>query len=104
MNKLPITIVQPGDVVYVDISTFSEAWYQDLGLPDPFHVRYIMEWRITGWKKNPTSLYAYSPLYNQYYIVKQDGALNWCRWKDINDSMVLLTAEHLVTYPLLRSG
>jgi hypothetical protein len=102
VNKQPITTLQPGETIYVDIRTWGEGWYQTLGLPDMFNTRYVDKWEITGWKKEPLSLFGRSSFYGQFYILNHVGVLNWGRWKELEEGMVVLTAEMLDLYPLLR--
>ena len=102
MNKQPITTLQPGETIYVDIRTWGEGWYQTLGLPDMFHTRYVDKWEITGWKKEPFSLFGRSSFYGQFYILNHAGVLKWGRWRELEHGMIVLTAEMLELYPLLR--
>ena len=102
LNKQPITLRAPGDVIYVDIRTFGEDWYQVSQLPDLYHIRYVDAWTITGWKKEPFALYGYSDVFKKYYILKHDGVLDWGRWTTLTPHMVLLTLEHLDRYPNLK--
>ena len=102
LNKQPITLVKPGDTIYVDIRTFGESWYQGSGLPGLYHVRYVDAWGITGWKKEPYSLFAYSNIFKAYYILKHDGVLSWGRWAVVEVGMVLMNIEHLNQYPNLK--
>ena len=102
VNKQPITSLQPGETIYVDIRTWGEVWYQTLGLPDMFNTRYVDKWEITGWKKEPLSLFGRSLTYGQFYILNHAGVLKWGRWRELEDGMIVLTAEMLELYPLLR--
>ena len=102
VNKQPITSLQPGETIYVDIRTWGEVWYQTLGLPDMFNTRYVDKWEITGWKKEPLSLFGRSVTYGQFYILNHAGVLKWGRWRELEDGMIVLTAEMLELYPLLR--
>jgi len=101
LNKQPITLRQPGDVIYVDIRTFGEEWYQASNLPDLYRVRYVDAWTITGWKKEPYVLYGHSDIFKKYYILKHDGVLDWARWTVLTNDMVLLNMDHLQAYPNL---
>ena len=102
INKTPTTLIQPGDVVFVDIRTYKDAWFQTIGLLDMFHIRYVVEWHITQWKKEPLQLFAHCPLFHTDYVVHHEGALNWCRWKVLGATDVLLTEQWLREYPRLK--
>jgi hypothetical protein len=102
VNKQPIISLQPGESIYVDIRTWGEQWYQSIGLPDMFTTRYVDKWDITGWKREPFSLYGRSALDGKYYVLNHAGVLNWGRWKEVVEGMIVLTHEMLDLYPLLR--
>eukprot|EP01036_Dinobryon_divergens_P038922 gene38922-51168_t len=78
VNKQPITTLQPGETIYVELRTWGEGWYQTLGLPDMFHTRYV---------DNST----FSTM-----------LVNWGPWRELEAGMVVLTAEMLDLYPFLR--
>ena len=101
-NKQPIISLQPGESIYVDIRTWGEQWYQSIGLPDMSTTRYVDKWEITGWKREPFSLYGRSALDGKYYVLNHAGVLNWGRWKEVVEGMIVLTHEMLDLYPLLR--
>ena len=44
-----ITLVQPGDIVYVDIRSFQYDLYDDLNLDDKYHLRYVVHLEYTRW-------------------------------------------------------
>ena len=92
VKKQPITTLQPGETIYVDIRTWVEGWYQTLGLPDMFNTRYVDKWEITGWKKEPLSLFVgRSSFYGQFFILNHVGVLNWGRWRKLEEGMIVLT-------------
>ena len=49
MRDQQITLVQPGDVVYVDIRSFQYDLYDDLNLDDKYHLRYVVRLEYTRW-------------------------------------------------------
>jgi hypothetical protein len=103
VNKQPITSLQPGETIYVNIRTWGEQWYQSLGLPDMFTTQYVDHWDITSWKKEPFSLYGRSALDGKFYVLNHAGVLDWGRWKELAEGMVELTPTMLDVYPLLRA-
>jgi hypothetical protein len=103
VNKQPITTLQPGETIYVDIRTWGALWYQSIGLPDMYTTRYVDKWEITSWKREPFSLYARSALYGKFYVLNHAGVLNWGRWKLLSEEMIELTPAMFDIYPLLRA-
>ena len=67
-----------------------------------YNTRYVDKWEIIGWKKEPLSLFGGSSFYGQFYIINHVGVLNWGRWKELEEGKIVLTAEMLDLYPLLR--
>jgi len=49
LNKLPITEVEPGDIVLVDLRCYGATWYAALPLPDLFHKVYVVHYKYTSW-------------------------------------------------------
>jgi hypothetical protein len=49
VNKLPITTVQPGDCVYVDIRFLGDRWYESLDMPSWQTSSYVLKVRYTHW-------------------------------------------------------
>ena len=49
LNAQPITSVQIGDTVYVDLKVFGGRWYESLDLPDWRETSYVMEFTYTHW-------------------------------------------------------
>ena len=49
MRDQQITLVQPGDIVFVDIRSFQYDLYEDLNLDDKYHMRYVVRLEYTKW-------------------------------------------------------
>jgi hypothetical protein len=50
INSTPITEVQPGQAVYVDLrSRGNAAWYHSIGLPDPDRLTYVLPCIYQHW-------------------------------------------------------
>jgi hypothetical protein len=45
-----ITLVQPGDIVFVDIRNFQYDLYDDLNIDDKYHMRYVVRLEYTRWE------------------------------------------------------
>ena len=44
-----ITLVQPGDIVFVDIRSFQYDLYDNLDIDDKYHLRYVVRLEYTRW-------------------------------------------------------
>jgi hypothetical protein len=68
LNKSPITEVQPGDTVYVDLRSYGATWYHNLPLPDKDHTTYYLAYRYTRWiGRQKLKIEAYCPVFNEYF-------------------------------------
>jgi len=49
---LPITEVEPGDLVYVDLRCYQYEWFNSLQLPNSDTITYLLIYRYTKWSNN----------------------------------------------------
>ena len=47
-----ISLVVPGDVVYVDLRSYEYEWYSTLNLPDADYSTYVVPLAYTSWYNN----------------------------------------------------
>ena len=107
MRKEPITAVQPGDTVFIDLRFFGDDWYEALDLPDAQHSSYVCEFQYTHWyhKTSKSKLSGRFPVLNESYSL--DGYFIYC-WgssKTLDTSSMQLVDEDFVArYPsILRN-
>ena len=108
LKKTPITAVQPGDTVYVDLRWYGAAWYDTLALPDKEHIHYIIEYKYTKWiGKNHLKIEATCELFDERWkldhaFVKQYGSKTKQYWKNNKDiKFKIVDKDLLTTYPEL---
>jgi hypothetical protein len=107
INDLPITSVAPGDSVYVDLRWYGRyaSWYQQLGLPDPDHSRYVVRFDYTKWSRNGSKIEARCLVFGDHF--KGTKALNgyfvfaWGSKKVFTPDMILVDEDLIVAYPSL---
>jgi hypothetical protein len=104
-NKLPITRVRPKDEVFVDIRVYGEVWYTSIGLPDQFHIKYVVKWKYLSWSnKLQTKILVSCPMMGPDFSIDHSTVLNWGSTKLFNDNLMqLVTAEMMVKFPLLKA-
>ena len=85
LNKTPITLVQPGDIVYVDIRCYSATWYANLPLPDKDHVTYLVEYVYKKWIGNKKlKLSVYCPVFKETFTVDHRFVKQYGHYKSFN--------------------
>ena len=102
-DREPITSVQPGDIVFVDIRSYGATWYQQLELPDCDFLTYVVEHKYAEWDNDKhTEITAICKLFDERfnhrgYFVHAYGSIK------VFDStaMVLLDAEWTKRFPKL---
>jgi hypothetical protein len=63
-----ITLVQPGDIVFVDIRSFQYDLYDDLNLDDKYHMRYVVRLEYTRWAgRQQRSIDGYAQVFQTTY-------------------------------------
>ena len=50
LNKRPITEVEPGDSVYVDLRAWNPIWYDQLELPNAYEILHVVLCQYTEWR------------------------------------------------------
>ena len=105
INKQPITAVKPGsDTYFINLRTWGEKWYQDLQLPDMYHIKYVMEVQYVKWgNKERTKIICKSLLTGEVYRAESHwwvfayGTYN----SFDNATMVLVDDEFASKYPAI---
>lgn len=70
IKSTPITIILPGDTVFVDLRSWGELWYQKLSIPDPDHIRYYVRGKYLRYSnKSRTKIWMEYPDFRERAIV-----------------------------------
>ena len=103
LNRQDISAVKPGDLVYLDLRFFGDAWYESLQLPDFDTTSYVMEMRYTKWyhKSSKRKITGNLILLTQHSY-SLDGYLVHC-WGSVKvfdpSTMVLVNDDMIKRYP-----
>jgi hypothetical protein len=98
-NKMPITIVQPGDTVYVDIRYFGFIWYDKLLLPDSVHSRYMVEMMYIDISKSLRKITAKCELFDEELVFDHYTVIRFGTNKVIKENMQLIDTNFCIKYP-----
>ena len=93
MNRTPITGVQPGDIVYVNIRFFDTNLYDNqLQLEDKYHIKYVVKMQYTRWSsKAHTVIDAKVPAFLNTYELPTSFVYRWGSCRELSGDMVEVT-------------
>jgi hypothetical protein len=99
----PITEIGPGESAYVDIRSYSTQWYAGLGLPDPKHNTYVVQYRRhTNWggknRNDCNRLVAICDLFDERHIVNHEFVQRYGQWRQLLPHMTLVDKTMLLVY------
>ena len=103
LSQSPITLVQPGSTVYVNIRFYNELWYSQLNLSDCYHIQYYVPFLYTNWVDNDhCKIRATCPLFQEEYRSLNNIFVTlWGSRLLFEESTttVLVNQEFVATYP-----
>jgi hypothetical protein len=109
IKSSPITLVKPGDTVFVDIRSWGSHWYSQLNLPDLDHSIYVVPLIYTKWANSKrTKLEGSVPIFNEHWAGRKSldafFVFSWGSKHDFNQDLMTLVDENLlILYPSLLS-
>lgn len=98
----PITEINIGDVVYVDLRTYQSAWYDSLSLPDKYTHQYVLKYNYVRFKLNNTQVLMHCIVFNEYFWVKRDFVLRYGLVRNVPESATLITKEFADAHPEIK--
>ena len=107
LNKTPITEVEPGDTVLVDLRSYGATWYNHLHLPDKDHITYLVPYRYTKWiGSKRLKIEGHCPLFNETFpldhlFVSQYGTRDKNSWIKSGAQFCIVDKAMLKKYPEL---
>ena len=102
IKRSPITEIQPGESVYVDLRSFGPIWYDTLPIPDKYTRKYVVLFTYTAWPSpNHLTISATCPIFNEtfprldHFFVHCYGTI-----KAFNSAnMILIDTDFVRQYP-----
>ena len=105
INSQPITEIEPGQTVYVNIRYFGFDEYDArVNLPDKFHTVYVIPFVYKKWAgTHHLSLDGYFPLLGNrlLYNVNHLFVHSWGHTRVLEPHMIVITDEHVIQFPRL---
>lgn len=106
LDRTPITSVQQGDTVYVDIRTYSlednGGWYDSLQLPDAYTKKYVMKAIYSKVVHERNIITIKIPIYRDTFSWNHSSVLWYGSDTTLTDDMILVDRELLSRYPQLN--
>ena len=103
-RREPITSVDIGDTVYVDLRFFGDPWYESLNLPDWQDNSYVVEFKYTHWyhKISKAKISATFILTGQSFAFDSYLVFAWGSQKAFNqETMTLVDRSLAEDYPAI---
>ena len=102
LRKERITVVQPDDVVYVELRcAFGLAWYDTLDIPDKYDIIYVVAVQYIKWRNSSHKFIQPKVLVLDEIMRDWDNydVVTYGSCKELSDDMYLIDANFVVKYP-----
>ena len=101
LNRFPITEVNPGDSVYVDLCFYGGGWYNSLDLPSSDSLRYVAMFTYVKWynKTIRTKIVAQCALFYEEWPVNHHFVRSYGSLKVPLVGSVLVDSELVHRFP-----
>jgi hypothetical protein len=104
LKRLPITSVQQGSVIYLNLRWYSHDWYKQLPLPELFHKQYVVKCTYGNWVSNThKEIYLHDPVFGNKFTVDNFFVYSWGSVTVFDaDKMVLVNKDFVRRNPCLK--
>ena len=101
LNNSPITSVNPGVTVFVDLRSYGASWYAGLNLPNPFHTQYVLESFYLEWcNRNHTKIKLKINIFDEVFKYDHFNVRSYGSQRNFDPSrMVLIDRQFVLQYP-----
>ena len=102
LRKERITVVQPDDIVYVELRcAFGLAWYDTLDIPDKYDTIYVVAVQYTKWRNSSHKFIQPKVLVLDEVMRDWDNydVITFGSCKVLSDDMLLIDPQFVVKYP-----
>lgn len=107
-NRMPISNVVSGDLVYVDLRFYGSDWYLAFGLPDSDNTAYVVIFQYIRWlhKTTRTKIVATCPVFGEEWPLNNHFVRSYGHRLIILDGAVLVDSAFVAKFPqlLAKSG
>ena len=103
INRMPISDVTPGDLVYVDLRFYGSDWYMSLCLPDSDTTTYVVVFEYTRWfhKTTRTKIVAVCSVFNEEWPLNNHFVRSYGHRTNLPDGAVLVDTVFISQFPQL---
>jgi hypothetical protein len=106
INSAPITVVAPGDVVFVDLRQYGSDWYEILGLEEYQYRKYVLQFEYGEWRgRNKRKIEISCDLTMDEYVVGHLWIQQFGSTKNFDATrMILIDAQFILDHPDITSS
>ena len=102
INKSAITLVAPGDIIFMDIRSYGAEWYRQMKMPDQDMTTYMTRCLVQRWiSPDHRKIEVYDELFGDVTVMDHWDILRNGRDHSLPVDAVLLTRGDFATYPQL---
>ena len=109
MENTAISLVAPGDIIYVDLHSYGFDWYSTLNLPDSDYSNYVVQLTYTSWYNSKhLKINGIVPIFNEDFSnsasLSADFVHYWGHKKNFDSSTMILIDKLLLNkHPQMMS-
>ena len=104
LKRLPITAVNQGSVIYLNLRWYSHDWYKQLPLPDLFHKQYVVKCTYGAFVSDThKEIYLHDTVFGNKFTVDNFFVYSWGSVTQFDENkMVLVNKEFIRRNPSLK--
>lgn len=102
MNKEPIELIKPGDIIYIDLRAWGWGYFENTGLPcnESDDLRYLVKAQVAKWdNRKHTRAEIYCKLFKQRFIWSNVDVIRYGKINELKDGMKEVDADLCERFP-----
>jgi hypothetical protein len=104
LNRSPISEVQVGDIVFVDLRSYGHLWFDGLNLPDTRTKSYVVQYRYIKTNHSKSVMWAVCDVFNEQWKLNHVFVLDYGSTKVFDPrAMILIDTNFVETFPAVLS-
>jgi hypothetical protein len=97
LKRQPITTVQPGTIIFLNIRWYSHTWYKTLDLPDLYHKSYVVRCTYGDFtSRTRKKIHLLDNTYNNDFEVDNFFVYSWGSSTDFDETTMVLVNKNFI--------